>query len=150
NGAFLVVRVDGTTPGTQTFTLKGGLSPMTGKPFWTGTIAKGLKYKDPKHENGPVKVAQIKLSSGGVFTIRAAVGGGAITVSPPNNGTSACALLQLVGGDSYSMQFADGAVANKGDAQFSVSKPTTQGSCDVCGDGVVSGPEQCDVPGSSC
>jgi hypothetical protein len=150
NGAFLIIRADGATPGSQTFTLKGGTSPMTGKPFWAGTTAKGFTYKDPKHENGPVKVAQIKRTAGGTFTVKAVVGGGAITVFPPNAGTSACALLQIVAGDSYSVSFATGAVVNKGATQFSVSKPTSQGSCVVCGDGVVSGPEQCDAPGSSC
>jgi hypothetical protein len=44
------------TPSMQTFPLPAGTSAPTGKPFWSGDVVKGFKYKDSKGENGPVKV----------------------------------------------------------------------------------------------
>ena len=96
---------------------------------------KGFKYKDAKGENGPVKVAQLKKSGGGVFQIKAAaktVGGplGIITVVPPNPGTDGCVRLEIGGGgDAYDVRFADGQVTNDGAKQFKVLNPVTEGTC---------------------
>ncbi len=96
---------------------------------------KGFKYKDAKGENGPVKVAQLKKSGGGVFQIKAAaktVGGplGVITVVPPNPGTDGCVRLEIGGGgDAYDVRFADGQVTNDGAKQFKVLNPVTEGTC---------------------
>ena len=90
-GATLSIAVHGGTPSSQTFTLPMGTSALTGKPFWSGDAVKGFKYKDSKGENGPVKVAQLKKSGGGVFQLKAVAVGklGAIAVVPPNFGTDA-------------------------------------------------------------
>src|SRR5262249_15227758 len=48
---------------------------------------------------------------------------------PPDPGMSACVLFTIVGGDSYSVQFANGKFTNKGSVLFKVAKPTSQGSC---------------------
>ena len=110
------------------------MSPTTGKPFWSGDAVKGFKYKDSKGENGPVKVVQIKKSTSGSFTIKVVVDGklGTVSVVPPNLGTGACALLEIGGGDSYSVRFADGVNDNKAATQFKVTKPATAGSCVPC------------------
>src|SRR5581483_559180 len=130
SGATLVVSVAGATPGTETYNLPAGTSPMTGKPFWSGDAAHGFKYKDPKGENGAVKAGQIKVKNG-AFQLKAVASGklGTISLLPPNPGTAGCAVLEITGGDSYSVLFADGNVVNKGAKQFKVSKPTLEGSC---------------------
>jgi predicted esterase len=130
NGATVTITANGATPSAETYALPTGASPSTLKPFWTGDPIKGFSYKDPKGENGPVKSAQIKSKSG-VFQIKVAVDGklGPVAVVPPNPGTNGCALLAIVGGDSYSVQFASGKVTNKGGVLFKVAKPISEGSC---------------------
>ena len=132
SGGILIVEADGGSSTEQTFNLPQGTSGITGKQFWTGDSVKGFKYKDPKGENGPVKVAQIKKSASGTFTIKAVVVGklGTIDVVPPNPGTSACVLLGLNGGDTYSVQFGPTSIfTNKGALQFKAKNPTVEGSC---------------------
>jgi hypothetical protein len=173
NGATLEVRATGTTPSSQSFMLTTGTSPSTGKPFWSGDSVKGYKYKDSKGDNGPVKSAQIKKSSSGVFQIKAVVDnkGGTVSILPPNDGTGGCALLTLTGGDSYSIAFTTGILTNKGPTLFKVKKPTAEGTCvttttststttsssttsttlnGLCSNGVLDPGEQCDPPGSAC
>src|SRR4029453_12957643 len=98
---------------------------------WTGDALAGFKYKDKAGNNGPVKQAQIKKSGKGAFTIKFTASGklGPVSVLPPNVGNGGCILLELTGGDSYSVRFApgDGEVSNKGDAPFKGKKPTAQG-----------------------
>lgn len=133
SGATLTVRANGTTPTSQTFNLPQGTSPSTGKLYWTGTTAKGFAYKDPKLENGPIKGASIKKSGGGVFQIKVSGSGkvAPLTVLPPNTGTDGCILLQIGGGDSYSVRFAplDGIITNKGPLQYSHKKPSGEATC---------------------
>jgi hypothetical protein len=131
-GGVLVVTAEGGTPSAQTFILPQGTSGITGKQFWTGDAVKGFKYKDPKGENGPVKVAQIKKSASGTFTIKAVIVGknGLILVVPPNPGTGGCVLLGINGGDTYSVQFGPTSqITNKGATLFKAKKPTAQGTC---------------------
>jgi imidazolonepropionase-like amidohydrolase len=127
-GATLTIAVDGDTPSRQTFELPAGPSATTGKSFWSGSGSKGFKYKDVKGENGPVKLAQLKLKKG-VFQITALVQGklGAVSVVPPNAGTGGCVALALGGGDSYSVLFT-GALTNK-TTLFKVAKVTQEGTC---------------------
>ncbi len=150
-GASLTVSAYGGSSTTQTFNLPAGPS-AAGKPFWTGDAVKGFKYKDSKGENGPVKIVQIKKSKNGTFTIKAVVDAkhGTVAVVPPNVGTGGCALLDISGGDSYSVRFGDGVNDNKGATQFKVTKPATAGSCITCGNGFVDGGEQCDAAGGTC
>lgn len=131
-GATLTVTVDGATPDGETYNLPAGISPMTGKPFWSGDTTSGFKYKDPKGENGAVKAAQVKVKNG-TFQLKASASGkiGPIGLLPPNPGTSGCVLLEIAGGDSYSVLFADGNISNKGALQFKVAKPTLEGTCVV-------------------
>jgi hypothetical protein len=131
-GASLSITANGGTPSMQTFALPTGVSALSEKPFWSGDAVKGFKYKDAKGENGPVKVAELKKSGGGVFQIKAAAVGqlGAITVVPPNPGTDGCVQLEIGGGgDSYDVRFADGQVTNDGSKQFKVLNPVTEGNC---------------------
>jgi hypothetical protein len=105
NGATLTVRADGGTPSSQTIPLPQGTA-LNGKPFWSGDAIKGFKYKDSKGEQGPIKSAQIKKTGSGVFLIKLKGSGKymALTVVPPNTGTTGCILLQIGGtGDSYSV-----------------------------------------------
>jgi hypothetical protein len=159
DGATLTVRAHGATSTEQTFALpQGTRSPIClpcspnakGKPFWTGSATSGFKYKDSKGENSAVAQAAIKKNKKGVFTIafkaNAKIGtkpGGPgpeqLDVVPPNPGDSACLLLQLTGGDSYSIRFGpgDGKVTNKDHTLlsvaprrlFKVSKPADEGTC---------------------
>jgi hypothetical protein len=65
-GGFLRARTfaaTGGTPSEQTLPLPQGTSGSTGKPFWSGDAAKGFKYKDPRGENGPVKLAQLTAAA---------------------------------------------------------------------------------------
>ena len=50
-GATVTVTLDGPTPSDDAFILPAGISPLTGKPFWSGDAAKGFTYRDPKGEN---------------------------------------------------------------------------------------------------
>ncbi|MCC6849252.1 MAG: hypothetical protein IT294_12185 [Deltaproteobacteria bacterium] len=141
NGATLTIRANGTTPSLQVFALPQGLNGK-GKPFWTGTAAKGFKYSDSKGENGtPVKKIQLKKSGSGVFQIQAQASGKILplNVTPPNIGTDACAFLEIGGGDSYSVKFpaGNGVIVNKAAAEYSHKKVTTEGSCTpTCSDGL--------------
>jgi hypothetical protein len=130
NGATLTVRAEGTNPTEQTFALPQGTNSK-GKPLWTGDAIAGFKYKDPGGANGAVKQAQIKKSGSGAFTIKFTASGklGTVSVVPPNVGDGGCILLELTGGDSYSVRFGDGEVANKDGASFKVKKPASEGSC---------------------
>jgi hypothetical protein len=136
-GGQITLQLNGGTPSFTTWLLPQGTSGITGKQFWTGDTTKGFKYKDPKGENGTgqVKVAQIKKSSSGAFTIKAVIQGKInqlpLLPSPPNPGTSSCGALFLNGGDSYSIAFklADGLVTNKGTTLYKHKKVTMEGSC---------------------
>jgi hypothetical protein len=140
DGATLTVSAHGATSTEQTFALPQGTNAK-GKPFWTGSATAGFKYKDSKGENGAVAQAAIKKNKKGVFTIAfnasgkngTASGGPGpndVSVVPPNPGDSGCVLLQLTGGDSYSVRFGpgDGKVTNK-TGLFKVTKPTEEGTC---------------------
>jgi hypothetical protein len=148
-GATLTVQADGTTPSADAYALPAG-SASNGKAFWSGDAAKGFKSKDAKGENGPVKLAMLKKTKRGVFKLKAVLLGklGDIEVAPPNDGTAGCAVLEIAGGDAYHVQFADGKIKNKGPKLFKVTKPATEGTCVLCGNGIVDTGEQCD--GSAC
>jgi hypothetical protein len=137
NGATLTITANGTSSSSESYSL-----PQSG---WSGDATKGFKYKDATGANGPVKVAKIKKSAGGVFQIKAVISGklGTVSVTPPNDGTSGCVLLEIGGGDSYSARFADGSISNKGTKQFKVLDPTTEGTCTRCGNGFLDAGEQC-------
>jgi poly(3-hydroxybutyrate) depolymerase len=130
DGGTIAITLEGGTPSDATYLLPAGTSASTGKPFWTGDAAKGFKYRDSKGENGPVKVAQVKLKNA-IFQIKIVVDGklGAVDLAPPAPGSSGCALLTIAGGDSYSVAFTTGDTTNDGTKLFKVVKPTSEGSC---------------------
>lgn len=131
NGATLTITANGATATSQLFLLPGGDSPTTGRPFWSGDALRGFNYKDARGENGPVKKVKIK-AAGGTFQVGATLAGklGLITVLPPDPGTDACVVLELTGGDAYSLFFGgDARIDNKGATLFKVSKPAAEGSC---------------------
>ena len=130
-GAMLTVSLSGTSPSRATYALPPGKSASNGKPFWSGDATRGFRYRDKGGENGPVRFVRIAKTQSGTFQVRARVDGklGAVALAPPDAGTAGCALLEIVDGDSYSVQFADGTVRNKGAAEFRVTHPTTAGSC---------------------
>lgn len=154
NGAMLTIRLDGGTPVTSTFTLATGTSPTTGQPFWSGSAAGGYKYKDPKADNGPVSGVALKAKNG-VFKLKAVVVGklAPLSLVPPNPGTSACLLLGIAAGDSYSVAFVDGTMGNKTTLLFKVKNPTVQQTCvstttttlppDADGDGITDALDNC-------
>jgi acetyl esterase/lipase len=130
NGATVTITANGANPSEETYPMPAGTSPSSSKPYWSGDLVKGFKYRDSKAENGPVKVAQLKLK-GGVFQIKVIVDGklAPVAIVPPAPGSDGCALLTIVGGDSYSVLFADGTLTNQGAILFKIVKPTLQGSC---------------------
>jgi hypothetical protein len=134
-GGFLTARTfaaTGGTPSEQTLPLPQGTSASTGKPFWSGDAAKGFKYKDPRGENGPVKLAQLKRSGSGVFTVKAVLVGknGTIDVLPPNPGNGACFLVGINGGDAYDVDFRHNPqITNDGAVLFKATKPHLEGTC---------------------
>jgi hypothetical protein len=136
-GGTLTVSAGGGTPSTQTYSLPQGTSMITGKQFWTGDAIKGFKYKNPKGEGSGagVKVAQIKKTPSGNFSIKVVLSGklGPVLVTPPNPGTNGCVLLGLNGGDTYSVAFkvGDGLVTNKGATLYKHKKVAMEGSCIV-------------------
>ncbi len=163
-GAEIVVTLEGVTPTSQTFLLVAGTSTATGKPFWSGDAAHGFIYADTQGRNGPVVAARIRLAKG-TFLITAKISGkgGAVSVVPPNPGSSGCVTFRILGGDIYSVSFATGRVVNHGARLFRVSRPTAEGLCagavtttstssttsttvpHVCGNGVIEPPaEECD------
>ncbi|MDX2170619.1 MAG: hypothetical protein SF182_26335 [Deltaproteobacteria bacterium] len=150
NGATLSIAVYGGTAITQVFPLPSGTN-QAGKPFWKGDATKGFTYKDAHGENGPVKIAKLKLAPNGTFQLKAVIMGklGTIDVVPPNPGSGACARLQITGGDSYSVRFADGTMKNKAGKLFSVKAPSSEGSCLTCGNSFIDAGEACEV-GASC
>lgn len=134
-GGTVTISAGGGTPSSQAFLLPQGTSGITGKAFWTGDAIKGFKYKDPKGENGAVKLAQIKKTPSGNFSVKVVANGklGPVLVTPPNPGTNGCILLGLNGGDTYSVAFqiGDGLVTNKGTVLYKHKKPTLEGTCVV-------------------
>jgi hypothetical protein len=135
-GAILTIFVDGASSANQSFVLNQGTS-TTGKSFWTTAGTTGFKYRDPRGDQGPVKVVLIKRSGSGAFSVKAVVTGknGPVTIAPPNPGTEGCVTLKLgVGntatGDRYHMKYGpDGIVKNSGSKLFKVTKPLTEGLC---------------------
>src|SRR5262245_41326703 len=90
----LTVRAEGDNPTEQSFLLPQGPA-ANGKPFWSGSATTGFKYKDPRGEQGPVKLVQIKKTGSGVFLIKVKGSGKyqPLSVMPPNLGTGGCILL---------------------------------------------------------
>jgi hypothetical protein len=132
SGATLVVSATGTMPSSQTVALPQGTSGITGRPFWSGDAIKGFRYNDRKGENGPVQLAQIRKGKGGTFTVKAVLLGklGPVLVTPPGPGTGGCVVLQLTGGDTYSVQFGPTSrIENKTNHLFKATKPSVEGSC---------------------
>jgi acetyl esterase/lipase len=130
DGATVTITANGGTPTEETYALPAGASATNQRPFWTGDPAKGFRYRDSQGENGPVKRARIKLKDG-VFQLKVIVDGkhAPVGVVPPQPGNDGCVLLAIVGGDSYSVQFATGDITNDGGVLFKVVKPTSEGSC---------------------
>jgi hypothetical protein len=133
SGATLTVTINAvTSQPPDTFNLPQGVS-ATGKPFWSGSVASGkLLYKDSKGENSAVKILQIK--TGKTFQIKAIVlnkldGGMTLYTPAAGGGIGACALIQIVGGDSYSVNFNTGEKQAKDGVLFAVKKPTAEGTC---------------------
>lgn len=124
SGATLTISVTGAATSTQTVAL-----PATG---WKATKT-GFKYADTKLTMGPVKSALIQASRGN-FTLQATLGGksGAIGLVPPNPGSSACAVLEIPGGDRYHVSFPappDATIAKNDAKSFQVKKVLVEGLC---------------------
>src|SRR4051812_33686186 len=111
-GATLSISLYGSTPSAQVFTLPAAQ--------WSGDASRGFKYRDASGASGPVKRVTLRRSAAGKFVIDILINGhlGPINLVPPNPGSAACARLDLTGGDSYSVRFADGTMTNKGERLF--------------------------------
>ena len=123
-GASLTLTAHGGTPSTQTFSLPAA--------NWSGDATRGFKYKDSSGTAGAVRLVKIKQARNGKFLMKVSVGAknGTITVVPPDPGTDACALLQIAGGDSYSVRFGpDSQITNKDGRLFRAKRPATEGTC---------------------
>src|SRR5262245_9794879 len=130
-GAVLRVIATGDEPTPQGSDLNQGTT-STGKRFWrVSTGNTGFKYKDPKGDQGAVKVVLIKRTTSGIFSIKAVIRGknGPLDVMPPNLGTDGFMTLLLgAGGDRYCVKYgSDGSVKNDGDRLFKVKRPVIEG-----------------------
>ena len=128
DGATVAITVDGAQ--TESHALPTGTSATTAKPFWRGDPVQGFRYADPKGENGAVRRALIRTKAG-VFRLQVDVDGrlGPVAIVPPSPGYTGCVLFAIGAGDSYSVAFASGTVANHGAALFKVAQPRREGSC---------------------
>jgi hypothetical protein len=131
-GASLFVVVLGGTATYQQFQLAGS-SPVTGRPFWTGDEASGLKYFDRNGENGPVKSVRIRKKSRGTFSIKAIILGklGAIDVVPPNPAVIACFTLEIDPGSYYVVEFDDTSQTTDTSTTFEARHPAVEGYCQI-------------------
>ncbi len=123
-GATLTLSANGGTPSTQTFVLPSA--------NWSGDATRGFKYKDASGTAGAIKLVKVKRTRNGKLLLKAlaTAKNGTVTVVPPNPGTDACALLQIAGGDSYSVRFGpDSQITNKDGRLFRAKRPPTEGSC---------------------
>ncbi len=134
NGATLTINANGGTPSSQTFVLNQGTSSVA-KPFWTAVGTTGFKYRDPKGDQGPVKLAFIKKAPSGTFAIKAIVAGkldGGTVIVPPDPGTDACAVLSINLGDAYNVSFgSDSIIKNVLNKLFKAKKPSLEAVCGV-------------------
>lgn len=135
-GAVLQIFANGTASTAQDFALPQGTS-SSGKAFWDGSASAGFKYRDPRGDQGPVKLASIKRSSSGTFSMKVMVSGrhGTVDVVPPDAGSDGCMALQLgidrsAVGDRYSVQFGpESTITNLGATLFKASSPALEGHC---------------------
>lgn len=128
-GALLTLTLNGTHPTSQTFVLPQGTTSR-GSPFWSPLAGGGFKYKDPKGEQGPVKLLTIKRAASALFAIKLLVTGahGQVDLVPPDPGTDAYLTVTITGGDRYCVAFgADGKVGNAGPRGFKVRRPISEG-----------------------
>jgi hypothetical protein len=128
-GAILTLIANGANPSSQTFNLPQGTN-STGKPFWVAVGASGFRYKDPKGDQGPVKIVTIKRTPSAIFSIKAKLTGknGTINVLPPNPGTDGFLTLTITGGDRYCVKYgAEGRVTNSSNKAFKVRRPELEG-----------------------
>ena len=119
NGAKLKVKLDANT---DCYNL-----PASG---WSPISTIGFKYKDPSGANGPVKVAQIKKTPGGVFQLKALALGknGTITVVPP--ATQADTNFHILLGDEHCSTFG-GTINPNDDKTFKAQNASAPGGCNV-------------------
>ena len=96
---------------------------------WTVNGTVGFKYKDADLVNGPVKVAQIKKTSSGVFQIKVSLKGDGVTVVP-GNPTDAYALNLSIGTTGEYCSGSATALAKTNDAKlFKVANDTRPDAC---------------------
>jgi hypothetical protein len=133
SGAVLTIFTEGATSANQVFNLGTGTDPATGKPYWS-TASTGFTYKDKAGTNSAVKVAQIKRSNSGTFQIKvvALAKNSAISLVPPNPGTSACLVFAIGGGDRYHVLLppVPNSAVKKNDVKtFQIKDALTEGLC---------------------
>ena len=100
---------------------------------WSRLGALGFKYTDTAGAHGPVKVARIKKTSGGVFQMKAVVMGslGTISLVPPNPGMQGDTNFAVGGGDQYCGSTAGGRI-NPNDARtFKTKDAPPPSGCNV-------------------
>ncbi len=124
NGATVTITADGATPSTQTFTLPAS--------NWKGDATRGFKYKDARGTAGAIKQASLKLTKNARFLVKVLASGKTtpLSIVPPAPGTDACVLIQIGGGDSYSLRFGpDSQIKNKDGRLFQAKRPPSKGTC---------------------
>lgn len=148
NGATLEIRLNGSHPTSQLFSLAGGTNG-NGRPFWRA-ISGGFIYRDQAGENGAVSQFRInKARANGLFTMSVSLSGknAAMDLVPPAPGADASMVLSILGeGGLYCVQYGPEAnVQNRGDKSFKVAHPELEG-CPPC----TTGPGIDDGEASTC
>lgn len=121
NGATFTIAL--TPGGTQCLTLPAANWATTGT---------GFKYKDPTLVNGPVKVALIKATPSGKFTLKVVAKGTGITVNPGNPTSAYGTNFEIDSGDNYCSSTGTAVPKKNDEKTFLVVKDTGTACTTAC------------------
>ena len=132
-----------TAAGSQCYTF-----PQAG---WSGSVAKGFKYKGKLVPGNPAVSGVVKQSGSGVFLLKTVLKAKFGPMNDLLQANTADVLFRFVGGDSYCAHF--GGTVSKNDQKLFKAVKASAGCSNVsacpgvCGDGILNPGETCDTGG---